>query len=138
MQLPVEAAWVKPYIGIPYSDDGMTLESCNCWNLDALVLKKQFNIYLPLQDAGATDNAKKMNFEQFCYYAAGQARLHGWKQVNRAGHRKADLVLAQRGKDRLHTGLIVCKNIVLHTLENTGSFCEDLRALRVLAVYRHE
>lgn len=137
-------AWVSPFIGSPYSDDGKAPGTFNCWTLFAHALKTGFGfdiadyngpVWAGRDGVEAMAEAAEAFARRFTIVATGDA----W----RAGahlEQPGDAVLLRLSGHPVHIGLVVAKGLMLHTNSSIDACVERYGAplwrRRIEAFYR--
>lgn len=106
------------YIGLPYQENGRTLEGVDCWGLARLLYKQELNIELPDYSdlyTGSWDEqvTKLIN-----------AHKDTWKQV--AEGKPGDLCLFNIYGEPAHVGVYIGENKFLHSRERMDVAVESL------------
>lgn len=134
--------WVDQYIGIEFSEKGMTRDGLNCWGLVRLILREQFHV------RGLPDYAE--------HYAGTRdtdalARLFSdesekdWVRIGGPGDLRGvgigDVPLYRVGRMPSHVGLIVAPATMIHIEQGIDSVLTPFSGLewgrRLLGVFRH-
>lgn len=141
--MPNAPSWVNQYVGIPYSDRGRTMEGSDCWGLIKIVLKDQFNIFVPEHEN--VHYLGKRNVEDLAVYMSEYVeqvqRMEQWFQVPKEEVREGDVVLLRLMGYPIHVGIAVSPTYMLHQLEGSDSVLEEIFGLmwanRVVGVFRY-
>ena len=133
-------AWVRDYIGIPWTKFGRTEEGCDCWGLVCLVLKGQFNITLPIHEDTrykGPKHAKDLGNE-----ICNHTEMTQWTWTALEDVRAGDCLLLCLLGHPIHVSIVVAPGIMLHIEEGIDSFIENyngpLWERRIFGAYRHE
>lgn len=122
------------YIGIPFKAHGEDFNGADCWGLVNLVLKTEFNIQHPnigeyKDDKDIRNNEKLFLINIYKYWT---------KVVN---PEIGDCILIQFSGVSSHVGIVVAKEMMLHTLRNKNAvierFTTNLWQQRVKGFYRY-
>ena len=137
--------WVNKYIGIPFKDNGRTMEALDCWGLLWMVWRNEAGIHVPSYD------------DMYC-----EEDTHGWKQ---SAGKIANIVKSRMGPDwqlipqgqeelfdgvllrlfnqPLHVGLVLKKGMMLHSASSDDSIGVAIESYnnpiwkrRILGIYR--
>lgn len=118
--------WVDQYVGIPHAVEGMAPPAWSCWGCVRYVLALHAGIYLPVEP-------EKLDRSRWTIVETPQpfdlAEMPGLYRVN--GKTKIG---------RVHVGVYITSDRLLHCEESTGTVCVPTDRLRlpVLAIWRHE
>lgn len=137
-------AWVEPFIGAPYSDDGKKPGTFNCWTLHCAALKAGFGItcadyegpvWTGREGAQAMAQAAEAFAAQFDLIVTG-AEWRGGNRIERPG----DSILMRVSGVPVHVGLVIAPGHMLHTNKGIDACIErygsTLWAKRIEAFYR--
>ena len=144
--------WAEPYIGVPFQQQGFSLEGCHCWGLVWLVyqqeLQKELNKYLTYTAA---------NLRQAVKLFKGERCLDPWREISGPDitdyvWKDFDVVMmlaTERDKEKKrlvtldgHVGVVAGRRRVLHVAEDICTSCMDANHPRIrgkiLGIYRHK
>lgn len=125
----MSTAWLSKYVGIPFSETGLTAAGCHCWGLVRLVLSQEADVDVPSYgEHSAADlvaAARRMN-----------APPPVWTRVNTP--RMFDVVLMtamdkQHGRLVAHAGIMSSNFDVLHVWRATDAVNMPITHPRVRA-----
>lgn len=127
--------WAEQYLGIPYAEGGMTHEGCNCWGLVRLVLAEQAGIAMP-----AYGDLPARQIGDVARGIIPADVVSDWVKIAPAEAEALDVVL-MRGVERLHCGILVDRDRILHVETHTDAVVVPRDhysvAPRVVGHYRH-
>jgi len=125
--------WASRYVGVPYADDGHSLDACNCWGLVYLVLKEQAQVDVPTY---AEISAKDIDLANARF--AQERASYPWSRV--IGEKRRFDVALLRGNP-LHAGIMVSSDALLHIWKATSAVVMPIDHSRLrfnlLGFYRH-
>lgn len=134
-QLP---AWVAGHSGVPFIKNGRDRVrdgGLDCYGLVRAVYASQFGVHLPAF-VGSADQAIAEQLEP-----PEDGALPTWVEVHARELQVGDVGVFRIGEEGLHTGVIVSRTHMLHTLEGTQScverFASSLWAPRTIGFHRY-
>lgn len=135
MALPLDPpAWVAEYIGKPFEDKGRGPDTFDCWGLVKGVLQQQFGQHGLPDYLDGYDSAKDRTVARLL--SMERAR---WSQVETP--QLGDVVLIRVLGRPQHVGIVVARNMMLHTDRGTESCLEYIDSprwrSRVEGYFRH-
>lgn len=112
---------------IPYVSGGRTESGADCWGLVVLFYNKHMNIDLPLYEWVAPD--KSTMHKTTCEQAKQMALDIGlFEEVDSPEY--GDLVLLNIMGMPIHIGVVIDKNLMLHTGSSHGVVVEDFTEMK--------
>ena len=112
-------AWVKKYIGIPFSSNGRTMGGCDCYGLARLVLHNEYGVNLPeLSD----DYSDALNTAETARLFAERLPVLAAEKLD-APQEGSVVVITEHGVPA-HIGVAAGGGYILHTGIKTGSVCQ--------------
>jgi len=111
--------WVKNYIGIPFVSNGRTMEGCDCYGLVRLVLKNEYDKYLPEL---SNDYSDALNVAETAKLFAEKRPVLACEKLTKP-QEKAIVVITEHGVPA-HIGIVAGSGYILHTGIKTGSVCQ--------------
>lgn len=151
--IPLNANWLRRYLGLPFRDRGRDRKGVDCWGLVQLAFLEQLGIALPsyLEEtrSGVLAIARIMRSE---------SRTSAWDRIDASAERAFDVVLMngivedERGRIArapVHVGMVTKPGHLLHVERGINSvhvaFRDGRRVKanpfmlnRVIAIFRHE
>lgn len=132
-------SWTADYMGIPFVDHGRDRTGCDCYGLSRLILLEQFAIpaaALPLLLVGYVDTQDRAEIARMINV---HLPLLDFGPVFHP--RPGDVVLIRNGGSACHLGVMVTRNLVLHTEASAGPRFDDIHrphiSPRVEGIYRY-
>jgi len=120
-------AWVRQYIGIPFSDRGRARDSgVDCWGLVRLVYAERFGVLLPSYVERYLSTADQHGIAGIFEKAAGDSGP--WSPVSPDQVRTGDLAAFRVGLYERHVGMVVDGQRMLHCHAGVDSCLERLDA----------
>lgn len=118
--------WVDQYVGIPHAVDGIAPPAWSCWGCVRYILAVHAGIYLPAWSEDLDRSRWSMIDTPQTFDLAEMSGLYCVGGKTKVG--------------RVHVGIFVANNLILHCEERTGTVCVPVDRLRlpVHAVWRHE
>lgn len=131
-------SWVSDYIGIPFEDHGRSMSGADCWGLNRLVWREQFDLDVPSFLNEYTDTTDSDDISS----AIEREKSLEWSQVQRDEERLGDGVLIRMRGVPMHVGLVVEPGVMLHIETGVNACIERYDGLkwskRIVGFYRHE
>lgn len=129
--------WSCKYVGLPYTDRAeRDPYGLDCWQLVALVLKKEFAITIPEL---SYDNSQHSEEFYKGFMAEYEAFYKDWQKVEQP--QEGDLLLILRDRIPAHVGIMLDQKTFLHTMPRTGAVTQRLSldwVQRLDGIYRHK
>jgi len=123
------------YIGIPYKDKGRDFNGCDCWGIVQLIFKYELNIILPSYTENYASVAELKEIELLI-----KDQIVNWMPIDKV--KPFDIVIMNIMGSPVHTGLIINKTQMIHTLPGHNSVCnkyDDPRwKKRIQGFYRYK
>ena len=131
-------SWVAKYVGIPYRDEGNTIEGCDCWGLYKLVMHEQFGFIVP--EYTGRRWAAAVRPREIGPAAAEYASKY--PKIETGHERVGDGLLIRICGYPWHVGIVVAPGWMLHAHKGADSCVEPYRhwkwADRIVGIYRCE
>ncbi len=120
------------FIGIPYGDENnQDPDRLNCWQICERIMVECFGVQPPTYDYQG--EFKKV---ESCFVE----NLSQWDEVLLEDRQPGDLVLLSIAGHPIHLGILIYRNIMVHTLDSVGSCTEDITRVswqkRIKGFYR--
>lgn len=126
--------WAAKYIEIPFVPRGHDFSGCNCWGLVSLVYRQEYGIKLDTYlDILSTDRPAIRQ-------AMNSDHSEDWCKVT--GPRIGDVIWLRIEGMPFHTGIVVDRYTMMHTMEGVGVAIERYDSIlwksKVLGFFRHD
>lgn len=117
------------YLAIPYVHAGRDPQSgLDCWGLVYYFYKEEFNIHLPRYDLY---DSKKNTYDECASYLTSTDIYknfdivpHSKEDRNFNNVQYGDIIVFNIGGNPVHTGVVIDKNMMLHTMDGRESIIE--------------
>ena len=118
--------WYAKYVGIPFESKGRTKEGADCYGLVRIVLEENFNMKLPLLN-GYSD---ALNGKETSAYISENTPLLSGEELSDPQVGCVVVLSTSQGLSG-HVGVIVDKNMILHTTKENGAVIERIDSNRI-------
>ena len=127
------AKWVNKYVGIPYRVKGLTLDGCDCFSLIDIILRKEFNIKLPMYEH--LDTVEMDTTSEYI-----EIQKDGWIKLSKP--EPNSIILLNICGYPVHMGLVLDDEYMIHSLKGHDSVIEKFTGMkwnkRTEGFYRYE
>lgn len=132
-------AWVRDFIGIPWTERGRDRTGCDCFGLLRLCLSEQFGVRLPSYTEDYVTTADREEIARLIRVELGAGP---WCEIPLTDAQPGDGVLFRIEGDPMHIGVVIAPPQFLHVRRGANACIEDWTrpqwARRLLGAYRHE
>ncbi len=141
----MEEGWTNDYIRIPFILRGRTHEGADCWGIVRLVLEEQFGIKVPSYDELDYENIEE-DHERWAILDDIMLKVrdnknNGWLQIIPGTEKPGDVLLIRQSGRYVHVGVVVVRDIMLHSEEGVGCVVENYKGSswvrRIIGIYRN-
>lgn len=130
--------WTARYVGVPFVDDGRSIDGCDCWGLFRLVYTERLGIDLP--SYGDTSARDLLGVTEAM--SAGVAVDERWREVLVPQEYDGVLMRAYGARDPGHVGIMIGAKQLLHVERKTAAVIVPLDHYsvrsRILGFWRHQ
>lgn len=118
--------WYGKYVGIPFESKGRSKKGADCYGLVRIVLEENFNMKLPL----LTGYSDALNGEETSEYISENTPLLSGEELDDPEIGCVVVLSTSQGLSG-HVGVIVDKNMILHTTKQNGAVIERIDSNRI-------